>query len=236
MFALSSEQWNSPEMATFWRLFFASAAFSIIGVWIASRMIAGEDGGLWRTVLWHLAHIPLLMVVALLGTLFILVTPVGGTIATLLLFIILPIWAAGRIFKVGFWRGFAIALISWIFFVALSYGTQSFIATPEEIAALEKSTKEFTDRMIARGKIVRGKGQSIEYEPSATVLKGTEKEWQKAAVEKYPDLGLAGSRLNTMFVARVKTCKTTRPVVFQRPDWPLKLADEVAGDLDIRGK
>ena len=52
---------------------------------------------------------------------------------------------------------------------------------------------------------------------------------QKAAVQKYPELAAAGSKLNSAFVARYKLYQQTNPQYFNDPAWPMKLADEAAG-------
>ncbi|MCX6981095.1 MAG: hypothetical protein NTV08_10140 [Verrucomicrobia bacterium] len=53
-------------------------------------------------------------------------------------------------------------------------------------------------------------------------------EAQRAAVQIYPDLGIAGSKLNIKFVTRYKQYQVTRPDYFRDPSWPLRLAEEIA--------
>ena len=50
---------------------------------------------------------------------------------------------------------------------------------------------------------------------------------QKVAVQRYPDLGIAGSKLNTKFIARYKLYQQTRPDYFRDTSWPLHLAEEL---------
>lgn len=52
-------------------------------------------------------------------------------------------------------------------------------------------------------------------------------EAQKAAVEIYPDLGIAGSKLNNKFIIRYKQYQVMRPEFFRDPSWPLRLAEEI---------
>jgi hypothetical protein len=49
---------------------------------------------------------------------------------------------------------------------------------------------------------------------------------QQEAIRRYPDLGVAGSKLNTEFVARHKRYQQERPDYFRDPSWPLRLAEE----------
>lgn len=55
--------------------------------------------------------------------------------------------------------------------------------------------------------------------PSLTV-----DEWKKKAVERYPDLAVAGSPLNLAFAAKYKAYQGTS--YFDSPDWPMRLAKE----------
>ncbi len=55
----------------------------------------------------------------------------------------------------------------------------------------------------------------------------TTAEAQRAAVQRYPDLGIAGSKLNTEFVARYKLYQQTRPDYFRDTSWPFRLAEEL---------
>jgi hypothetical protein len=46
------------------------------------------------------------------------------------------------------------------------------------------------------------------------------------AIASYPDLGVAGSKLNIEFVARYKRYQQERPEYFRDASWPLHLAEE----------
>jgi hypothetical protein len=50
---------------------------------------------------------------------------------------------------------------------------------------------------------------------------------QRAAVQRHPELGVAGSKLNSEFVARYRRYQRTRPEYFRDPSWPLHLAEEL---------
>jgi hypothetical protein len=57
-------------------------------------------------------------------------------------------------------------------------------------------------------------------------------EAQKEALRRYPDLGVAGSKFNAAFVARYQLYQQQRPGYFQDISWPLRLAEEVAQNLN----
>jgi hypothetical protein len=46
------------------------------------------------------------------------------------------------------------------------------------------------------------------------------------AVARYPQLGIAGSPLNTAFLARVRQYQIENPQVFDDPEWPTRIARE----------
>lgn len=55
----------------------------------------------------------------------------------------------------------------------------------------------------------------------------TAAEAQQEAVRRYPEIGVAGSKLNTEFVARYKRYQQERPDFIRDPSWPLRLAEEL---------
>ena len=56
----------------------------------------------------------------------------------------------------------------------------------------------------------------------------TEADFQAEAVRRYPDLAVAGSKMNVAFVERVGFYRKYRPEFFQNTDWPIKVAKEIA--------
>ena len=54
---------------------------------------------------------------------------------------------------------------------------------------------------------------------------------QRAAIARYPALGVAETPFNRAFLIAVQRLKRTAPDYFADPQWPLRLADEVAGEL-----
>jgi hypothetical protein len=59
---------------------------------------------------------------------------------------------------------------------------------------------------------------------------------QRAAVARYPALGVAGSAFNRAFVEAYHRLRHTEPYYFDDAQWPLLLADETARDLAARSQ
>ena len=55
----------------------------------------------------------------------------------------------------------------------------------------------------------------------------TVQDWQAQAVQRHPDLGVRGSKLNQQFIAAVTERRQSNPSFFADPRWPLLLADEL---------
>lgn len=53
-------------------------------------------------------------------------------------------------------------------------------------------------------------------------------------MRRYPDLAVEGSPLNKAFVAEVAQRKQTNPDFFGSPDWPVRLATELAPKPQVR--
>ena len=68
--------------------------------------------------------------------------------------------------------------------------------------------------------------------PTTTIRFTTAAEAQQAAVRRYPALGVAGSTLNTAFVARYKLYQQQRPEYFRDNSWPMRLAEEVVPSVN----
>ena len=50
---------------------------------------------------------------------------------------------------------------------------------------------------------------------------------QREALRRYPELGIAGSKLNSEFVTRYKLYQQQHPDYLRDPSWPLRLAEEL---------
>lgn len=59
-------------------------------------------------------------------------------------------------------------------------------------------------------------------------------EAQREAIRLFPELGVAGSKLNKAFLTRHKLYQQTRPDYFRDPSWPMHLAEEVSKSSDSR--
>lgn len=59
-------------------------------------------------------------------------------------------------------------------------------------------------------------------------------ESRRAAVAQFPDLGKAGSKFHTEFLARLKTYQDQRPDYFRESSWPLQLAREVSAGAESK--
>ena len=57
---------------------------------------------------------------------------------------------------------------------------------------------------------------------------------QLKSVALYPNVGVAGSPLNTEFVARMKRYQAEKKEFFAEPDWPIRLAKECNEDLSAK--
>jgi hypothetical protein len=58
--------------------------------------------------------------------------------------------------------------------------------------------------------------------------------WKAQSVKEFPDLGVAGSRMNTLFVARAKQLQTQGAADLQNPAWPYLLAVQVNKELQAQ--
>ncbi len=63
---------------------------------------------------------------------------------------------------------------------------------------------------------------------STNVMAGTEAA-QQEAIRRYPSLAVKGSPLQVKFAERVKQYQASQPAYFQDKTWPLKMANELAG-------
>ena len=59
-------------------------------------------------------------------------------------------------------------------------------------------------------------------------LKLTEVQARQRAIRLYPQLGIAGSRMNIAFRDRVDSYRRSQPALFNDSEWPLLVAKEVA--------
>jgi hypothetical protein len=62
----------------------------------------------------------------------------------------------------------------------------------------------------------------------------TVEEWQAKAIETYPDLAVSDSAFNKRFVELYQQLKLTKPQLFETPQWPFVIAQEVAKSVKER--
>ena len=63
----------------------------------------------------------------------------------------------------------------------------------------------------------------------------TPQEWQRKAVSLFPELGVAGSEFNKLFLEHFRKLQQTSPAFMEEPSWPVLLAKRCADELRIRG-
>lgn len=61
-------------------------------------------------------------------------------------------------------------------------------------------------------------------------------EWRQKAVSLYPELGVADSKFNTLFLQHYRELQTTSPKFTEEPSWPVLLAARCADELQGRRK
>jgi hypothetical protein len=67
----------------------------------------------------------------------------------------------------------------------------------------------------------------VQAAPTGAALADAERE----ALNRHPDLGVAGSRMNVAFLERYRRYQKERPDYFLDAAWPMRLADETASEL-----
>jgi len=60
-----------------------------------------------------------------------------------------------------------------------------------------------------------------------------EEQAKREAVATYPELGIAGTAVNSEYVRRYKLYLSVNPAFFDEPDWPKRLAEMLAQDLGL---
>ena len=70
----------------------------------------------------------------------------------------------------------------------------------------------------------------------ALIAQRTPAEWQQKAVRLYPELGVAGSKFNTLFLRHYRDLQATSPKFTEEPSWPVLLAARCADELQGKRK
>jgi hypothetical protein len=102
-------------------------------------------------------------------------------------------------------------LIAGVFFTSSSYPHEVVPPSPPPVVAVATPAPA----------PARATPRPLTYDEAVT-------EAQYAAVARYPELGKAGSAFNNRFVSTYRERRSVDPDFFARPDWPVRLADEIA--------
>src|SRR5687767_8071309 len=66
------------------------------------------------------------------------------------------------------------------------------------------------------------------------IAQNSSTDYQKRAIELYPEIAKAGSVQNKRFLDAVATAKNQRPELFKSPEWPLTIAREIGGETESK--
>jgi hypothetical protein len=69
---------------------------------------------------------------------------------------------------------------------------------------------------------------AIAFTASLLCAQETVEQWQKKTVQDFPEIGIAGSPMNTKFIQSVTSLKSSNPALFNDPKWPYIIAEQVA--------
>jgi hypothetical protein len=105
--------------------------------------------------------------------------------------------------------------------VAAPSPTVSPVSTPASASAVP----------TAAPTVSRAAGEALPSPPGTKPRFTSAGEAQRAAVSKYPDLGVAGSPFHTRFMAEYYRLRRDNPNVLNTPDWPMVLADKTAREV-----
>nr|ACO70913.1 hypothetical protein [uncultured Verrucomicrobiota bacterium] len=126
----------------------------------------------------------------------------------------------GRVSREG-WLFLALGvpfLVAGLFFTSSSYPTENLGPIPTPFPAVVAGTPPPAPPVLATPV---AKAQPQTYAEAVNAA-------QYAAVARYPDLGRAGTLFNARFVAAYQQLRVEDPNYFSDPEWPLRLADEIA--------
>jgi hypothetical protein len=104
-----------------------------------------------------------------------------------------------------------------------------------------KVTLTLVDRVVMYESALAARKARMQATPS-TELPATQtaqrfatlQEAQAAAVRRYPELGKAGSTFNQRFLQKHAAYKARNDPLLNSPDWPMRIATEVAAELAAR--
>lgn len=60
-------------------------------------------------------------------------------------------------------------------------------------------------------------------------------DWQKKVVADFPEIGVKGSELNTKYIQKVQSLRSSTPTFFRDPRWPYTIAEQITREPIIPG-
>lgn len=75
--------------------------------------------------------------------------------------------------------------------------------------------------------------EALAEQARAILAQRTPQEWQRKAVSIFPELGVAGSEFNALFLRHHAELQRTSPQYLQEPSWPVLLARRCADELRV---
>ena len=224
--------------------------------WVAARALAPEPttGRVVATAFTQLALV--LVAIAAQGYALSIFGSSGATLAGIVLVLIFALVTAA-IYEFGFVRGLAYNAIvaalvlsaGWVadrMFYREEGGLVAHIWGPSQAPADTPKTTAapgMTPQLAAKSPSVAAgtpAGTSLKSSslpkllPPVTPRYATVQDAQAAAIVRYPDLAKASSPFNQRFLEKHAAYKAKHDPILDSPDWPMKIATEVAGDLAAR--
>ena len=224
--------------------------------WLAARALAPEPtpGRIVATALIQLAAV--LVAIAAQGYAVSIFGSNGATLAGIALVLIFALVTAA-IYEFGFVRGLAynaivaafILCVGWtadrLFYrgegglVAHIWGAPAASLDATKAAAASAAPAQLAPKLppVADGPASESSLKSASLPkllPPVTPRYATVQDAQAAAITRYPDLAKASSPFNQRFLEKHAAYKAKHDPILDSPDWPMKIATEVAGDLAAR--
>jgi hypothetical protein len=215
--------------------------------WLAARALAPDPtaGRIFAAALLQLAA--LLACVALQGYAVSFFGSSGASFAAAVVFLVFSLVVAA-IYDIGFFRGVAYNGIIAAFVVGTGWAADRMLY--RESGGLMARIWGSSGTVAEGGKETRAPAATAEVagkaapapppkpaptpSPAPTPHYATVQEAQAAAIARYPELGRPGSPFNQRFLERHAGLKANDAEVLKSPDWPMKVASEVAGDFGMK--
>ena len=188
--------------------------YLLLGHFIAAKLLI-SDWTVGRVLAALALHIILAAIMIPVNLFLALAGPAGIGLAGILVIIVAGAITAG-IYKVSIARG-----IVYDFAVVFA------------VAGLGWATGQLVESKYSPLPYIFGKGADATADGKPVPAYATSQEAQAAAVERYPELGKAGSAFNTRFLEKHRVYREKNDPLLQSPNWPLTIAKEVADELKV---